>query len=131
MLAVVCLVGLLIVGLGFYGLVAPTGLIRFARSVVTRKGLWAAFLFRLVLAAALYLAADASRTPTAYRVLAVLTLIGALAIPALGETRANAMVEWWSGHGDGFVRAWSLIAIALGAFLVWSSVMGQPAIALA
>lgn len=131
MLAFICLVGLLIVGLGLYGLAAPTALIGFARSVVTSKGLWIAFVFRLMLAAALYLSADAARTPMTFRVLAAVTAIGALAIPVLGQSRATAMIEWWSGHGDLFVRAWSLIAIALGAFLVWSSASGRVATFLA
>ncbi len=105
--------------LGLAGLVSPASL----RSLV--GGLWrrawgplAVMTIRIVLGIVLMLAAADSRFPLALGVLGAMSLIGAVAIPALGRERQRQVLAWWQRQRDTLLRAWSLAAFAAGAFVV-------------
>jgi len=110
----------LILGIGVFGLISParlrSGLSRFR----SRAGLAVAVALRLVLGLALWRAAPASRTPMVFQALGVLSMTSALVLPLLGLRRFQAILSWWSRRSTLFVRAWSVLEVALGAFLLWS-----------
>ena len=63
----------------------------------------------------------------AFRILAALTLLGAVALPVMGPARLEALVDWGSRLPDWRIRLWCAVVVAFGAFLLWSSVLGWRA----
>jgi len=120
MVYLVIILSLAIAALGAVGLISPDRLVRFAKLVQTRGGLYAAGAFRLVLGLALLLAAVSSKAPEVLRVLGVVLIIAGLATPLLGVERSRKLIAWWAGLGSGFVRAWGCIALAIGLLLVYA-----------
>ena len=127
MLIVVAFFAVLIVAISVYGLISPPGVIGFVRQFQAGPGVWAGFVIRLVFAVALWLAAPLSATPSAFRVLAVIAFLGAVALPLMGSTRFNIFVEWWAEQPAWLLRVWLLLALAFGLFTLWSSVAGLGA----
>jgi hypothetical protein len=124
MLIVVAVFSILIVALGGYGLSSPSGIISFVRRFQAGPGVWGGFVIRLIFAIALWLAAPSSATPSAFRVLAAVAFLGAVALPMMGRTRFDIFVEWWSEQPTWFLRVWLLLALAFGFFTLWSSLAG-------
>jgi len=124
MLVVVATYSVLILALGGYGLVSPRAIIALVRRFQSGGGAWLAFAIRLVFAIALWFAAPSSATPSAFRVLAAVALLGAVALPAMGPDRFHRFVEWWSRQSASAIRAWLLAAVAFGLFTLWSATVG-------
>jgi hypothetical protein len=115
-------VGLLIFLLGAVGVARPAALIGFVeRPWRSRAGLYVAVAFRAALGVLLIAAAASTRFPWLIGGLGVLALVAAVGIPLLGYARMRRSVEWWLARPAGFVRAWSLVACAFGAFLVYAA----------
>ena len=127
MLAVVTVYSILIIALGAYGIAAPRGVISLTRRFASGPGIAVWFLIRFVFAIALWLAADASATPTAFRILSVVVLLGAISLPAMGEKRLSAFIDRWSDLPTWSLRAWLGAALAFGLFVLGSSVLGFQA----
>ena len=127
MLIVVALFSVLIVAISSYGLVSPPGIVEFVRRFQAGPGVWAGFAIRLVFAVALWQAAPFSATPSAFRVLAAVAFLGAVALPVMGSTRFDIFVEWWVEQPAWFLRIWLLLALAFGLFTLWSSAAGLGA----
>jgi hypothetical protein len=117
---IVSLLSILVLGFGVFGLVSPAGLSSFVSRFGSKTGLWTAIVFRLIFGVALWRVAPASRTRTVLQALGALSMASALVLPWLGLPRFQAIVSWWSRQSAVFVRAWSLLAAAIGAFLLWS-----------
>lgn len=99
---------------------SPRTLLGIVRRFQTRAGLYAAAGLRLVLGAALVLAAPTSRAPDVVRILGVLIFASGLVTPWLGLARFRTLLAWWSGRGRGFMRAWAALALVLGLFLAYA-----------
>ena len=127
MLIVVAFFAVLIVAISSYGLISPPGVISLVRRFQAGPGVWVGFVIRLVFAVALWLAAPLSATPSAFRVLAVIAFLGAVALPLMGSTRFDIFVRWWSEQPAWFLRVWLLLSLAFGLFTLWSSVAGLGA----
>jgi len=125
MLIVVAFFAVLIVAISVYGLISPPGVIGFVRRFQAGPGVWAGFAIRLVFAVALWQAAPLSATPSAFRVLAVIAFLGAVAFPLMGSTRFNIFVEWWVEQPAWFLRVWLLVALVFGLFTLLSSIAGS------
>ena len=126
-LAVVVIFSILIISLGAYGIAAPRGVLSLARRFASGPGIAVGFLLRFVLAIALWLSADASATPTAFRILSVVALLGAISLPAMGEKRLSAFIARWSDLPTWSLRAWLGAALVFGLFILGSSVLGFQA----
>jgi hypothetical protein len=126
-LAVVTVYSILIISLGAYGIAAPRGVLSLARRFASGPGIAVWFLLRFVFAIALWLAADASATPTAFRILSVVVLLGAISLPAMGEKRLSAFIARWSDLPTWSLRAWLGAALVFGLFILGSSVLGFQA----
>ena len=124
MLIVVAFFAVLIVAISGYGLILPSGIVEFVRRFQAGPGVWAGFAIRLVFAVALWQAAPSSATPSAFRVLAAVAFLGAIALPVMGSTRFDIFVQWWSEQPTWFLRVWLLMALAFGLFTLWSAVAG-------
>ncbi len=123
-LTAVVIFSVLIIALGVYGIAEPRGVLSLARRFASRPGIALGSLLRLVFAIALWLSADASATPTAFRILSIVPLLGAITLPAMGEKRLSAFIARWSDLPTWSLRAWLGAALAFGLFLLGSSALG-------
>ena len=111
----------LIIVLSLYGAVLPLKLTSFVQSFMQRPGsVWVAVLARLLLAVLLWFAAPESQTPTVFKVLAVLALFVAIALPAIGAERRTKLIEYFASKPPTFMRFQCLLGVAFGAFILWS-----------
>jgi uncharacterized membrane protein len=114
------ILGLAIAVVGALGVVAPSVLLEFGRSLQTTNALYVVVAVRIVFGAVLLWAAKHSRMPRILRVLGALIIIAGVITPFLGIERSRAMFDWWSSQGAGFTRAWAIAAIAFGLFIVYA-----------
>jgi hypothetical protein len=115
--------GLLVLVIGVLGLLQPARLVAWVeRTWQSRAGFQLAIALRALLGILLIASASSTRFPWLIGALGVLSLAAAAALPVLGYARVRSFVEWWTARSTGFVRAWSLVACAFGAFLVYAAV---------
>jgi len=75
---------------------------------------------RVTFGAILLWVAPVSRTPRILRVLGVSIIIAGVLTPFFGVERSRAMLEWWSAQGSFFTRAWAIVAVVFGLFIVYA-----------
>lgn len=120
MAIVVALFGVLVAGVGLLGVIRPDRLMAWISQWRGASRLWFAAGLRLVLGVVLLLAAPQCRAPEVIRILGWITLVAALLLPLLGARRFDAFVDWWLAREPGFIRTWSLLAVAVGGFLIYA-----------
>jgi len=98
----------------------PSELLDYAVEFVQGPGLWWAAAMRLALAIVLWFSAPTSRTPITFKVLAVVALLAAVAIPIVGSERLVSVINWCASQPLGVVRVLTALGVAFGAFLLWS-----------
>lgn len=106
--------------LGVVGIASPGQLLAIVKRFQTPNGLYAAMVIRLVFGLALFLAASGSREPEVLRILGIVIMVSGLITPAFGLERFRRLLDWWSAHGPGFIRAWAFFAMALGVYLIYA-----------
>jgi len=112
--------GVLVMCFGAWVMLQPLSLMQVADLFLTSRGLWMAVAVRVGFGILLWVSAAASRTPRTLRVLGALFVIGGLALPVVGLERVQGIAEWGTGLDDNVLRVVALLAIGLGAFVVWS-----------
>lgn len=123
MAVIVAAVSIFVVGVGIFGLASPSGIAAFVLRWRSKTGLWTASLGRLIFGITLWLVVPTSRAPVVLQVLAVLSVVSALALPLMGISRFESILSWWSRQPPVFIRSWSAVAVAMGVFLLWSVVV--------
>lgn len=121
MTTLVAAFALLIMTMSVYGFIKPQGYVAFARWLDSGPALWGAAALRLALAVVLWLAADASRTPTTFKVLAVVAVLGAMTLPVMGRERFRRLFDWGAAQPPLLLRALCALGVGFGLFLLWSS----------
>ena len=114
------LLGVLIVLMGAWGVLAPARITAFVNRFSSQGGLWASAAIRLVLGLALWFAAAESRAPLLLQVLGVVALVAAVVIPFMGVDRFKALIDWWAKLSPASQRLWCLVAVAFGAVILWA-----------
>lgn len=114
------LLGVLIVLMGAWGVLAPARITDFVHRFASRGGMWSAAAVRVVVGLALWFAAPQSRAPLLLQVLGVIAIVAAVVIPLLGVARFSALIGWWSKLSPSGKRAWSLLSVAFGAIILWA-----------
>ncbi len=115
------ILSLIIVAFSIYGVLLPQRLVEVVRRIMSgRPGLWIAVAVRLLLAAVLWFTAPVSLTPTIFKVLAVLMVIAAVAIPIVGLARLGKLMDYLATWPQWAVRLGCLCGVAFGGFLLWS-----------
>jgi hypothetical protein len=112
--------GVLTLLMGVWGILAPARVTELVTRFGSAGGLWFAAGLRLVFGLALWFAAPASRAPTLLQVLGVIALIAAVIIPFMGVDRFRALIDWWTKLSVAAMRSWCLVAVALGAVVLWA-----------
>jgi len=114
------LVGVLALLIGVWGVLAPGRVTELVSRFASAGGLWFAAAVRLVFGLGLWFAAPASRAPLLLQVLGVIALIAALVLPFLGVDRFKSLIEWWTKLSPTAVRLNCLLAVAVGAAVLWA-----------
>ena len=118
------LVALLIVLIGLTGVFAPNRLTMISQYFMTPVGIYVAAALRIGIGVVLVRAAPSSRAPRILRILGVIAVLAGVATLFLGVERAQAVLEWWSAQGPGFIRLWAGLPLVLGGFIAYA-ILGQ------
>jgi hypothetical protein len=111
--------GLLIALMGAVGVVAPSILGAMVTALHGPLGLALAASIRLVLGAALFVAAPSSRAPVAFRVLGAVTFAAGVLTPLIGVERFDSLLDWWAALDPLLARTWSACALAIGSLIAY------------
>ena len=112
--AVICLVSL-------WGFISPEKFWKMVNGVMDKDwAIYFAVILRLLLGAALILAAAQSRFPMVLQVLGWLAVIAAVAILFMGRDRLKKFIAWFQRMTNTTVRVWLLFGFAFGVFLVYA-----------
>ena len=98
----------------------PAELLSFVREEILGTGLWWAAGARLILAVLLWFSAPVSRTPITFKVLAIIALMGAIFIVAVGSECMLEILDWFATWPLWGFRLQSSVGVAFGVFLLWS-----------
>ena len=115
------IIGFAVAGLGCVGLLAPLQLLAFGNSLLTAQGLYIVAAVRIAFGLVLILAARRSRMPRALRAIGIVIIIAGLITPLFGVERSTSMFNWLSSQGPALVRLVAILAIAVGAFILYAA----------
>ena len=122
-MTVVALVfSVLVAALGVVGLVLPTKLLGLEEYFRKPPARYVASAIRLLMGAALFFAAPASRAPGVLHTLGVFIFVAGLVTLFFGPERFRRLVDWWSAHGPAIARFWAALALVLGVYLAYALV---------
>ena len=113
-------VGLLITAAGVVVSLVPSAVIRFAQHAVTPFELYASAITRVGIGVVFIVAAPTCRLPRLLRVFGMIAVMAGLVTPFLGVARAQTIADWVSHQGLGLVRSFGLLALAIGAAIVYA-----------
>ena len=119
----VAAVGVLIVMIGVAAMFLPGALRELVTLVQSPRVLYGAVGFRIVAGAFFIAASDACSWPLAIGTVGVFLLAAGLAGLFIGLQRIEAMMAWFMRFSDGVWRAWALVAVAFGSFVVYAAVL--------
>ncbi len=106
--------------IGLIALIAPYRFLSAAEYTVTSNGLYVVAALRVGVGLVLLAASSASRMPKTLRVFGIIALIAGLTTPLVGIERARAIFNWSSVHGPSVIRAWGVIALAVGGLIAYA-----------
>ena len=117
---VAALSGLLIIAVGTLGVVSPSRLLALVARSQSQRGLYVLAAARIMIGAALFMAAAGSRAPAFLQVLGVMSVVAGVATPFFGVHRFQAVLGWWSLQPAAVLRLWCVVVVLLGAAIVWA-----------
>lgn len=82
-------------------------------------GYYVAAAVRVLLGVALIFAAPGSRFPVVFQFVGWLAIVAAVGLLIMGQDRLRKLVEWFDQLSDTVYRAWLVIAVIFGLFLVY------------
>jgi len=113
--------GIVFVFIGIVYLLKPSILKRIMEFFKKGKRIYLAGLIRLVLAVIFLLAARECDIPWVIIVFGILFMISGLLIFTLGSERLNSLLDWWQRQSSLLLRLLGVIALAVGAIIVYSA----------
>ena len=120
--SIVLVLGLAVVLLSVWGVIYPERLMKLVTSVLDNKwGIYFGVIVRLVLGAALIIAAPISLFPLVFRVLGWVTIAAALALPVMGRENIRRIIAWFEQLPASLTRLWLLFGMAFGGFLIYGN----------
>ncbi|EGG99088.1 hypothetical protein imdm_1522 [gamma proteobacterium IMCC2047] len=124
MFTVISAFGLLIAAIGLWGFILPKPFMRAMQTfVLSSKGLYIIFGFRLLLGSLLLIAAPMSHYSTLFYVVGVLALFDAMVTLMLGPDNIERYMQWWLLRPAICLRVMMLIAWLLGVVLIYVSLL--------
>ena len=58
------------------------------------------------------------------QVVGVIVIVKGVTLPLMGVERVRRLLDWWSTQESVFLRAWALLAAAIGLWLVYALLPG-------
>ncbi len=117
--SIVFLIGLLVCVLSVWGCFVPDKLTKLVMRVVDQDwGIYFAVVIRLVIGAALIVAAPVSRFPLIFEILGWIAIVAAVALILIGRERLAALAAWFLRRSAWLIRLWLLFGMAFGGFLI-------------
>ena len=123
---IVALFGMMIAGAGMLATVSPERFIRSASRWFLPSSVWAGIIPRALLATALWLAADVSRMPIVFMILALGVLVSGVALLLTGTSGLRSRIAWLRLQPTELTREWAVGMVAFGGFLVWAVFPALP-----
>ena len=120
MKTVAILAGALIAAIGIVGVAMPPVLLDLARSLQTSAALYVVVAVRVAFGALLIFVAPVSRMPRTLRVIGTVIIVAALLALVFGVERAAVLLDWWSSQDTLLMRAWAMLAVIFGAFIIYA-----------
>ena len=118
---VVKIVGIVFVFIGIVYLLKPGVLKSFVEFFKKGKRIYFVGLIRFVLAVIFLLAANQCKTSWVIIVFGILFMISGLLVFMLGAKRLKSILEWWQRQSSLLLRFMGLIALAVGAVIIYSA----------
>jgi hypothetical protein len=120
---IVAAFGVFVVMIGV-AVVALPGVPRdFARFAQSTKVLYGAVAARIVIGAVFVFASSTCSRPLAIGTIGVVLLVAGFAGLFAGMQRIKALIAWFLKFSDSALRAWAVIAVMFGAFVVYAAVL--------
>ena len=113
-------IGLAFAAIGLIGVAAPSLVLEFGQSLLTRTGLYIVAALRIGIGLVLVRVAPDSRTPKILRIVGVLIIIAGVLTPFFGVDRSRAIFDWLSSQEPLLVRLGAGVAAAFGLFIVYA-----------
>lgn len=104
---------------GTIGLFAPNVLVTMTSAFHGVLGLTLAAVLRLLLGAALFVAAPDSRAPLVFRALGAVMFAVGLLTPLIGVERFDDLIDWWAALDPLLARTWSACAATMGGLIAY------------
>ncbi len=118
--SIVFLIGVLVCVLSLWGCFVPDRLTKLVMRVVDRDwGIYFAVVVRLLMGAALIVAAPVSRFPLIFEILGWIAIVAAVALILIGRERLAALAAWFLRCPAWLIRLWLLFGMAFGGFLIY------------
>ncbi len=118
---VVKIVGIVVVFIGIVYLLKPGVLKSFIGFFKKGKRIYFVALIRFVLAVIFLLAANQCKIPWVIIVFGILFMISGLLIFILRAERLKSILDWWQRQSSLLLRFMGLIALAVGAAIIYSA----------
>jgi len=117
---IVLALGAIVCVLSAWGLSAPDKILQLVNGVLQKNwGIYVAVLARLILGAALIIAAPETRFPLIFEILGWIAVVAAVVILFMRRERLRKFVAWFERFSPAMIRVWLIFGIAFGAFLIY------------
>ena len=114
--------GFVVAVLGIAVIIVPAGSRQIGRWVQSPRLVYAVSSVRVLFGAFFVFASEACAWPMAIGSLGVVVMVVGFAGLFLGVHRTAALFDWFLAFSDNGLRAWALIAVLFGGFVVWAAV---------
>lgn len=117
---VVLAFGAAIGALCVWGIVVPEKMMNFVYGATEKDwGIHLAVVLRLLLGAALVIAAPHSHFPLIFEILGWFAIVAAVVLLFLGRARLRKFIAWFQHMPRPLIRVWLLCGVVFGAFLAY------------
>lgn len=118
---VIKIIGVLIILLGLLYIVKPQIMKSLLEFFKQGSRIYIAGLLRLVLAAVFLISATECRIQWVIIALGILMMLGGLLVFVLGPKKISPILEWWQRQSMMLLRVLALIALAIGALIIYAA----------
>ncbi|MEY2556384.1 MAG: hypothetical protein QOF93_1528 [Verrucomicrobiota bacterium] len=108
-----------VAAMGVLVIVSPARANDLTRLFADKTGLWVATAIRAVLGLSLLAAAEDSKAPMLLRILGLIILVVAIAMPLLGLDRRRRMIDWWLARNRKIQIICGAASFVLGVVLIY------------
>lgn len=118
--SIVLAFGVVVAALCVWGIAVPEKMIGFVYGVTAKDwGIHLAVILRLLLGAALVIAAPRSRFPATFEILGWIAIAAAVVLLFMGRARLRKLVAWLERMPQPLIRVWLLFGVVFGVFLAY------------